>query len=77
MKTQMLHMNIVNSKGQVYDFNNKPVLGCGVFIAKQFASQNESTYVYTEPSGTCVLSNAKGSKEANITGFSLDRYDHY
>ena len=77
MKTQMLHMNIVNSKGQVYDFNNKPVLGCGVFIAKQFASQNESTYVYTEPSGTCVLANAKGSKEANITGFSLDRYDHY
>jgi hypothetical protein len=72
-----MKMNIINSEGQLYDFDNKPVLGLGVFIASVFNSQNESTYVYTEPSGNCVLANAKGSKEGNITGFELDRYDHY
>lgn len=77
IKTQHMKMNIINSEGQLYDFDNKPVLGLGVFIASVFNSQNESTYVYTEPSGNCVLANAKGSKEGNITGFELDRYDHY
>lgn len=77
IKTQHMKMNIINSEGQLYDFDNKPVLGLGVFIASVFNSKNESTYVYTEPSGNCVLANAKGSKEGNITGFELDRYDHY
>lgn len=77
IKTQHLKMKIINSQGELYDFDNKPVLGCGVFIASAFNSQNESTFVYTEPSGTCCLANAKGSKEANVTGFELDRYDHY
>lgn len=77
IKTQHLRMKIINSKGELYDFDNKPVLGCGVFIASVFNSQNESTFVYTEPSGSCFLANAKGNREGNVTGFELDRYDHY
>lgn len=79
MKTQHIRLQIVNSLGKLYSLENSDLrtLGCGVFIAKVFNSQNKGMYVYTEPSGNSVLSNAKGSKEANITGFSLDRYDHY
>ena len=56
---------------------NKNVLGIGVFIADKFNSQNTSYFVYTQPSPTSILSNAKGNKNNTLNGFLLDRYDHY
>ena len=56
---------------------NKNVLGIGVFIADSFNSANKSYYVYTQPSPTSILSNAKGNKNNTLNGFLLDRFDHY
>ncbi|MBR7008555.1 MAG: hypothetical protein IKH90_08010 [Ruminococcus sp.] len=75
-KTQQLTFNVVRSDGGLYN-PGKPIQGVGVFIASAFNNKETSTYVYTEPSGSSVLANAKGDKEGNITGFELDRYDHY
>lgn len=74
--TQNLTFNVVNSDGSLYNVG-KPIQGVGVFIAGAFNNKETSTYVYNEPSGSSVLANAKGDKEGNITGFELDRYDHY
>ncbi len=76
-KTQNLAFNVVNSDGSLYNTSKQPIQGVGVFIAGAFNNKEKSIYVYTEPSGSSVLANAKGDKEGNITGFELDRYDHY
>ena len=76
-KTQNLEFNVVNSDGSLYNNKKQAIQGVGVFIAGAFNNKEKSTYVYTEPSGSSVLANAKGDKEGKITGFELDRYDHY
>ena len=49
----------------------------GVVIANSFGNANTAFYVYTKPSTTSVMQNAKGGKDDSAFGYELDRYDHY
>lgn len=49
----------------------------GVVIANSFGNANTAFYVYTKPSTTSVMQNAKGGKDDSAFGYTLDRYDHY
>lgn len=49
----------------------------GVVIANSFGNANTAFYVYTKPSTTSVMQNAKGGKDDYAYGYELDRYDHY
>jgi len=49
----------------------------GVVIANSFGNANTAFYVYTKPSTTSVMQNAKGDKDDYAYGYELDRYDHY
>ena len=49
----------------------------GVVIANSFGNANTAFYVYTKPSTTSVMQNAKGDKDDSAFGYTLDRYDHY
>ena len=49
----------------------------GVVIANSFGNPNTAFYVYTKPSTTSVMQNAKGGKDDSAFGYTLDRYDHY
>ena len=49
----------------------------GVVIANSFGNANTAFYVYTKPSTTSVMQNAKGGKDDSAYGYTLDRYDHY
>lgn len=49
----------------------------GVVIANRFGNANTAFYVYTKPSTTSVMQNAKGGKDDSAFGYTLDRYDHY
>jgi len=49
----------------------------GVVIANSFSNANTAFYVYTKPSTTSVMQNAKGDKDDYAYGYELDRYDHY
>lgn len=49
----------------------------GVVIANSFGNANTAFYVYTKPSTTSVMQNAKGGKDDSAYGYELDRYDHY
>ena len=53
------------------------VMGIGVFIVQKFDSDNTGNYIYTKPSSTSALANTKKNDANNMTGFALDRYDHY
>ena len=78
IETQLFEkMKVVDATGHLYNTEGAPVLGCGVFIAKVIQSKENSYFYYTEPAGSCVLSGAKGNRESEISGFELDRYDHY
>lgn len=49
----------------------------GVVIANSFGNANTAFYVYTKPSTTSVMQNAKGGKDDSAFVYTLDRYDHY
>lgn len=67
-------LNVTDSAG------GKMTVQCcavGVVIANSFGNANTAFYVYTKPSTTSVMQNAKGGKDDSAFGYTLDRYDHY
>lgn len=67
-------LNVTDSAG------GKMTVQCcavGVVIANRFGNANTAFYVYTKPSTTSVMQNAKGGKDDSAFGYTLDRYDHY
>ena len=67
-------LNVTDSAG------GKMTVQCcavGVVIANSFGNANTAFYVYTKPSTTSVMQNAKGGKDDYADGYELDRYDHY
>ncbi|MBP3792641.1 MAG: hypothetical protein ILA24_01230 [Ruminococcus sp.] len=74
---QSLKLKVIDSNGDLYDVGDKYVLGVGVFVANVVNAGQTSYFYYTEPSHTSILTNAKGEKGKEISGFTLDRYDHY
>lgn len=67
-------LNVTDSAG------GKMTVQCcavGVVIANSFGNVNTAFYVYTKPSTTSVMQNAKGGKDDYAYGYELDRYDHY
>lgn len=67
-------LNVTDSAG------GKMTVQCcavGVVIANSFGNANTAFYVYTKPSTTSVMQNAKGGKDDYAYGYELDRYDHY
>lgn len=67
-------LNVTDSAG------GKMTVQCcavGVVIANSFGNANTAFYVYTKPSSTSVMQNAKGGKDDSAFGYTLDRYDHY
>lgn len=67
-------LNVTDSAG------GKMTVQCcavGVVIANSFGNANTAFYVYTKPSTTSVMQNAKGDKDDYAYGYELDRYDHY
>ena len=67
-------LNVTDSAG------GKMTVQCcavGVIIANSFGNDNTAFYIYTKPSTTSVMQNAKGGKDDSAFGYTLDRYDHY
>lgn len=67
-------LNVTDSAG------GKMTVQCcavGVIIANSFGNDNTAFYIYTKPSTTSVMQNAKGGKDDYAYGYELDRYDHY
>lgn len=67
-------LNVTDSAG------GKMTVQCcavGVIIANSFGNDNTAFYIYTKPSTTSVMQNAKGDKDDSAFGYTLDRYDHY
>jgi hypothetical protein len=78
MKTQGINgLTCCDSSGYTGSSKNLGVMGIGVFIARRFQSENAGYYVYTNPSPTSALNNAKPNKDNYMNGFLLDRFDHY
>lgn len=67
-------LNVTDSAG------GKMTVQCcavGVIIANSFGNDNTAFYIYTKPSTTSVMQNAKGGKDDSASRCTLDRYDHY
>ena len=67
-------LNVTDSAGGIMTVQCCAV---GVVIANSFGNANTAFYVYTKPSTTSVMQNAKGGKDDSAFGYTLDRYDHY
>jgi hypothetical protein len=74
---QGLKLKIIDSTGDLYNVGDTSALGVGVFVASVVNAGQASYFYYTEPSHTSILTNAKGETGKEISGFTLDRYDHY
>ena len=64
-------LNVTDSAG------GKMTVQCcavGVVIANSFGNANTAFYVYTKPSTTSVMQNAKGGKDDSAFGYTFDRY---
>lgn len=78
MKTQGINgLTCCDSSGYTGSSKNLGVMGIGLFIARRFQSENAGYYVYTNPSPTSALNNAKPNRDNYLNGFLLDRFDHY
>lgn len=66
---------VTDSAGGVLE--NISCCAVGVIIANSFGNDNTAFYIYTKPSTTSVMQNAKGGKDDSAFGYTLDRYDHY
>lgn len=66
---------VTDSAGEVLE--NLSCCAVGVVIANSFGNNNTAFYIYTKPSTTSVMQNAKGGKDDSAFGYTLDRYDHY
>ncbi len=71
------NVTVCDSAGKTDTSKGIKLLGMGVFIAGSFHSDNTSFYAYTRPSGTSLLSLSKGNDSDQLSGFKLDRFDHY
>lgn len=77
VKTQSLTATVCDSSGNTDTSTGRLITGIGVFIAASFNNENNGYYVYTRPSGTSLLSLSKGNDSDQLSGFKLDRFDHY
>lgn len=54
-----------------------PIVSLGMVIAGNYSSQNASYYAFNEPNPKSTMGHAKKSKQNQLSGYNLLRYDHH